>query len=113
MIGAGARAGRPSAHSKMVGRMPDPIDPRPEALAQAAIRMTARLADRREATDCNPLPANCPFTKRLPKRRLHIAYAIENGIIPCCRIERPCWLERCKSEPPLCLVEGDEVYRFL
>ena len=65
-----------------------------------------------QPAECNPLPANCPFAKRLPKRR-HIAYGIESGVIPCCRIERPFWLEHCKSEPPLCRIEGEEVYRFL
>ena len=32
-------------------------------------------ASRNEGS-CNPLPANCPFSHRLPKRRQHIADAI-------------------------------------
>ena len=93
--------------------MPDPIDPIPEVLAVGINRLTARFARRREAAECNPLPANCPFTKRLPKRRPHIVDAIEDGVLPCCRMERPWWLERDKDEPPLCRVDADEVYRFL
>jgi len=93
--------------------MPDPTDPQSELLAQAVERWRERFARRREAAECNPLPANCPFEKRLPKHRPHISHAIEDGVIPCCRIERPYWLERCKSEPPLCRVEDEEVYRFL
>jgi len=93
--------------------MTDPTDPQSELLAQTAERWRVRFARRCEAAECNSLPANCPFTKRLPKRRPHIADAIEDGVIPCCRIERPFWLEGCKSEPPLCCIDGDEVYRFL
>lgn len=33
--------------------------------------------------------------------------------MPCCRMERPGWLERDKNEPPLCRVAAHEVYRFL
>jgi hypothetical protein len=91
--------------------MPDPNDPRPEPAAHAVQRITVRLAGRRDPAECNPLPANCPFAKRLPKGRDQIADAIEDGSIPCCRMERPFWLDR--SEPPLCRVEGEEVYRFL
>jgi len=93
--------------------MTDPTDPQSELLAQTAERWRVRFARRCEAAECNSLPANCPFTKRLPKRRPHIADAIEDGVMPCCRIERPSWLEGCKREPPLCCIDGDEVYRFL
>jgi hypothetical protein len=93
--------------------MTDPADPQSELLAQTVERWRVRFARRREAAERNSLPANCPFTKRLPKRRPHIADAIENGTISCCRIEWPSWLEGCKSEPPLCCIDGDEVYRFL
>jgi hypothetical protein len=55
----------------------------------------------------NPLPNNSPFTKR----RDYIRNAIEDGVIPCCRVQRPSWLER--DVPPLCRVEADEVFRFL
>jgi hypothetical protein len=92
--------------------MTDPADPQSELLAQTVERWRVRFARRREAAERNSLPANCPFTKRLPKRR-HIAAAIEDGAIPCCRIEWPSWLEGCKGEPPLCCIDGDEVYRFL
>jgi hypothetical protein len=93
--------------------MPDPADPQPELVAQSSYRNTASFDRLRGAAECNRLPANCPFTKRLPKQRPHIAAAIENGTISCCRIEWPSWLEGCKGEPPLCCIDGDEVYRFL
>src|SRR3954452_525531 len=59
---------------------------------------------------CDPLPANCPFTKRLPKGRDHIRQAIEDRVIPCCGMMRPFWSPA--DEPPLCQIEADEVYRF-
>lgn len=96
----------------------EPGDDRPaieqalkDALARSAEEILARAARRCDVAAFDPLPANCPFTKRLPKKRDHIADAIEDGVIPCCRIERPSWLDR--SEAPLCRVEGEEVYRFL
>jgi len=61
--------------------MTDPTDPQSELLAQTAERWRVRFARRCEPAECNSLPVNCPFAKRLPKRR-HIPAAIEDGVIP-------------------------------
>jgi hypothetical protein len=73
-------------------------------------RILARLAGQTKAAACSPIPTNCPFTKRLPKRRDYIAEAIEDGLIPCCRMVHRRWFYR--NEPPLCQVQADEVYRL-
>jgi len=89
---------------------PQPIDQTAEPLARIVEHFEDRFVTRRDVAECNPLPANCPFSKRLPKQREYIAAAIEDGVIPCCRMEPPLWHD--VSEPPLCRVEGEEVFRF-
>jgi hypothetical protein len=56
------------------------------------------------------LPVACRHAHSRPRDKA-ITHNLEDDIILCCRAPMSGQLDRCE-EPPLCQVEGDEIYRI-